>query len=98
MKGYWIALYKKIDNSDNLKKYGDMVTPVIKNFGGKPLVRGKRFKTLEGEDYPRTVIWEFPNHEQAMKCHDSKEYQDGWALAKDTTERNLQIIEGFSTE
>jgi len=28
----------------------------------------------------------------------SKEYQEGWALAKDTTERNLQIIEGFSTE
>ena len=37
-----------------------------------------------------------------MKCHDSKEYQDGisksWAIAKDTTERNLQIVEGFSTE
>jgi uncharacterized protein (DUF1330 family) len=30
-----------------------------------------------------------------MECHDSKEYQEGWALAKDTTERNLQIIEGL---
>ena len=98
MKGYWIALYEKIENYDNLKKYGDMVTPIIKSFGGKPLVRGKRFKTLEGETYPRTVIWEFASHEQAMKCHDSKEYQDGWNIAKDTTERNLQIIEGFSTE
>ena len=58
----------------------------------------KKFETLEGENYPRTVIWEFPSHEQAMKCHDSKEYQDGWALAKDTTDRNLQIVEGFSTE
>jgi uncharacterized protein (DUF1330 family) len=33
-----------------------------------------------------------------MECHNSKEYQEGWALAKDTTERNLQIIEGFSAE
>ena len=41
MKGYWIALYEKIENYDNLKKYGDMVTPIIKSFGGKPLVRGK---------------------------------------------------------
>ena len=98
MKGYWIALYKKIDNSDNLKKYGEIVTPIIKSFGGKPLVRGRRFITLEGEDYPRTVIWEFPNHELAIRCHDSKEYQDGWAIAKGTTDRNLQIIEGFSTE
>jgi|TARA_B110000914_G_C15196884_1_gene324392 uncharacterized protein (DUF1330 family) len=98
MKGYWIALYKKIENSDNLKRYGDMVTPVIKSFGGKPLVRGGRFMNLEGENYSRTVIWEFPSIEQAMKCHDSKEYQDGWSLAKDTTDRNLQIVEGFSIE
>ena len=98
MKGYWIALYKKIDNSDNLKKYGDKVTPIIKSFGGKPLVRGKRFLFLVGEDYQRTVIWEFPSIEQAMKCYNSKEYQDGWALAKDTTDRNLQIVECFSIE
>ena len=98
MKGYWIALYKKIDNSDNLKKYRDMVTPVIKSFGGKPLVRGRRFKTLEGEDFSRTVIWEFPSYEAAMECYVSKEYQNGWALARNTTERNLQIIRGFNTE
>ena len=98
MKGYWIALYKKINNSENLKKYGEIVTPIIKNFGGKPLVRGGEYKCLEGDDFPRTVIWEFPSIEQAMKCHNSKEYQDGWALAKDTTERSLQIVKGFSTE
>ena len=98
MRGYWVALYKKIDNAENLKKYSSIVTPIIKEFGGKPLVRGGKFLTLEGEKYPRTVIWEFPNYEQAIKCHNSKEYQDGWALAKDTTKRNLQIVEGFNTE
>ena len=98
MRGYWVALYKKIDNAENLKKYSSIVTPIIKRFGGKPLVRGGKFLTLEGAKYPRTVIWEFPNYEQAIKCHDSKEYQDGWTLAKDTTKRNLQIVEGFNTE
>jgi uncharacterized protein (DUF1330 family) len=98
MKAYWIALYKKIENQENIKKYGEKVIKIIKSYGGKPLVRGGKFKTLEGEDYPRTVIWEFPNLEQAIKCHDSKEYQNGWAIAKDTTQRNLQIIEGFNTE
>ena len=98
MKGYWVALYKKINNSKNLKDYSIQVTPIIKNYGGKPLVRGGKYKCLEGENFSRTVIWEFPNYQQAIKCHDSKEYQDGWAIAKDTTERNLQIIEGFSTE
>ncbi|MDA9615909.1 DUF1330 domain-containing protein [Candidatus Pelagibacter sp.] len=98
MKGYWVALYKSINNAENLKDYSVKVTPVIKNFGGRPLVRGGKCKTLEGEVFSRTVIWEFPSYEIAIKCHDSKEYQDGWNLAKDTTERNLQIIEGFSTE
>jgi len=98
MKAYWIALYKRIDSQENIKNYGEKVTEILKSYGAKALVRGGKFQTLEGEDYPRTVIWEFPNHEQAIKCHDSKEYQDGWALAKDTTVRNLQIVEGFSTE
>ena len=40
MKGYWIALYKQIDSPENLKNYATKVTPVIKSFGGKPLVRG----------------------------------------------------------
>ena len=98
MKGYWVALYKNINNKHNLKNYSARVTPVIKNFGGKPLVRGGEYQCLEGEDFPRTVIWEFPSYEAAIKCHKSKEYQEGWALAMDTTERNLQIIKGFNIE
>ena len=98
MKGYWIALYKQINNIDNLKNYGDKVTPVIKSFGGKPLVRGGKYQRIEGEDFSRTVIWEFPSFQKAIECYESKEYQDGWNLAKDTTERNLQIVEEFSTE
>ena len=98
MKGYWVALYKKIDSTENLKNYSTIVTPIIKHFGGRPLVRGGEYECLEGEDFSRTVIWEFPTYEAAIECHKSKEYQEGWSLAKDTTERNLQIIQGFNTE
>ena len=94
MKGYWVALYKKIDNVQNLKDYSAKVTPIIKNFGGKPLVRGGQYQLLEGENFSRTVIWEFPNYDSAEKCYNSKEYQEAWGLAKDSTDRNLQIIEG----
>ena len=97
MKGYWLALYKKIENKENLGNYAKKVTPIIISFGGKPLVRGGEYSALEGENFPRTVIWEFPSYEKAIECHESKEYQEGWALAKDTTERNLQIIQGFNT-
>jgi len=98
MKGYWIALYKKVENKENLRNYAKKVTPIIIRFGGKPLVRGGKYSVLEGEDFTRTVIWEFPSYKKALECHNSKEYQEGWELAKNTTKRNLQIIEGFNTE
>ena len=97
-KGYWISLYFKVDSLENLKKYAETVTPIIKGFGGIPLVRGGEHQTYDGDDFVRTVIWEFPNYQIALECHNSKEYQAGWDLAKKTTKRHMQIVEGFSTE
>ena len=97
-KGYWISLYYKIDNQENLKKYAETVTPIIKSFGGKPLVRGGKYEVFDGDNFIRSVIWEFPSYKKAIECHNSKEYLAGWSLAKDTTERHMQVIEGFSTE
>ena len=59
MKGYWIAIYKKIESQENLGNYGKKATQAIVDHGGKPLVRGGKYKALEGNDIPRTVIWEF---------------------------------------
>ncbi len=97
-KGYWISLYVKINDKENLKKYAETVTPIIKSYGGVSLVRGGKYQIFDGDDFNRTVIWEFPSYEKALECHNSKEYQAGWALAKNTTLRHMQIVEGFSTE
>ena len=94
MKAYWIALYKKINNVDNLKKYAEIVTPIIKSYGGKPLVRGGKFKTFSGDEFPRTVIWEFPSFEKAIECHDSVEYQEAKKIGKGEFNRHIQIVEG----
>ena len=97
-KGYWISLYLKVENQEKLKKYSEAVIPIIKSFGGVPLIRGGEHQTYNGEDFIKTVVWEFPSYEKAIECHDSAEYQAGWGLAKDTTVRHMQVIEGFSTE
>ena len=97
-KGYWISLYIKVNDQENLKRYAETVTPIIKSYGGVPLVRGGKYQTFDGDDFNRTVIWEFPNYEKALECHDSKEYQAGWDIAKNTTLRHMQVVEGFSTE
>ncbi len=98
MKGYWVSLYTIIENQENLIKYAETVTPIIKSYGGIPLVRGGKYKVYEGDNFSRTVIWEFPSYKKAIECHDSKEYQSGWDLAKETTVRHMQVIEGFSIE
>ena len=98
MKGYWVSLYTKVENQENLKKYSEVATPIIKSFGGIPLVRGGKHETFEGDDFSRTVVWEFPSYEKAIECHNSKEYLTGWNLAKNTTIRHMQVVEGFSTE
>ncbi len=68
-KGYWLATYKKIESKDNLGNYAAKATETIKSYGGNPLVRGGKYKRLEGDDFPRTVIWEFPTYEAAEKCY-----------------------------
>ena len=65
MKGYCISLYTKIDSQENLKKYAETVTPIIKSFGGIPLVRGGKHECFDGDNFLRTVVWEFPNYEKA---------------------------------
>ena len=98
MKAYWVSLYTKVENQENLKKYSEVATPIIKSFGGIPLVRGGKHETFEGDDFSRTVVCEFPSYEKAIECHNSKEYLAGWDLAKNTTDRHMQVVEGFSTE
>ena len=93
-KAYWIATYKKIENKDNLGNYAAKATAAIKSHGGNPLVRGGKYICLEGNDFSRTVIWEFDSCDAAENCYNSKEYQEAWNLAKSSTDRNLQIVEG----
>ena len=93
-KAYWIAKYKKINSQEALAKYAEKAKNIIESFGGKALVRGGKYITFEGDDFIRTVIWEFENINIATKCHGSKNYQEAWSLAKNSTKRDLMIIEG----
>ena len=93
-KAYWIAKYKSINDQEALRSYAAKAKKVIELFGGKALVRGGKYVTFEGENFIRTVIWEFENIDVATKCHDSINYQEAWSYAKNTTIRDLLIVEG----
>ena len=98
MKGYVVCVYKNISNEEKLKEYAVKARVAVENFNGRFLIRSGRATSNEGEKSPRTVVIEFPSYEKANEFYQSKEYQEGRAIAKKTTLRHMQIIEGFSTE
>ena len=66
MKAYWIAVYKNLNNVENLKDYAEKAGPAIKKYNGKILVRGGKAETVEGDPSPRTVLIEFSNINEAL--------------------------------
>ena len=95
MKAYWIAVYKNLNNVENLKDYAEKAGPAIKKYNGKILVRGGKAETVEGDPSPRTVLIEFSNINEALQCYNSKEYQDAKKIIKGNLDRNIQIVEGI---
>ena len=63
-------------------------------YKGKMLVRGGKTTTNEGAFSPRTVIIEFPSHDEANIFYNSKEYQEAHAILKGFAIRHHQTVEG----
>ena len=94
MKGYVVTVYKIIKDEDVLKNYAVKAREAIEKHKGKFLVRGGKKITTEGDEFPRTVVIEFPSFADAKTFFYSKDYQDAHAILKDTVVRHHQIIEG----
>ena len=94
MKGYWVCIYEKIDNSEKLKEYASKAKPAVEKFSGKFLVRGGKNRTTDGINSPRTVVVEFPNYNAAINCYESKEYQEAHDILTGHVVRHHQIVEG----
>ena len=95
MKAYWIAIYKELNNLENIKKYAEKASPAIKKYNGIILARGGKIHTIEGNPSPRTVLIEFPSMEDALKCYNSSEYQEAMKIGKGEFDRHIQIVEGI---
>ena len=95
MKGYWVCIYEKIHNEDKLKEYAVKAKPAVEKFSGKFLIRGGKNRTNEGIESPRIVVVEFPDYNTALKCYDSKEYQEAHDILEGHVVRNHQLVEGI---
>ena len=94
MKAYWIATYKDMKNPENIKRYAEKASPVIKKYNGIILARGGKVETIEGNPSPRTVLIQFSTMDNALKCYNSPEYQEAMKIGNGEFNRHIQIVEG----
>ena len=94
MKAYWIATYQDLKNPENIKRYAEKASPVIKKYNGIILARGGKVETIEGNPSPRTVLIQFPNMDDALQCYNSPEYQEAKKIGNGEFNRHIQIVEG----
>jgi uncharacterized protein (DUF1330 family) len=94
VKAYWIGRIQIIDEAA-YAEYVKRGVPAIEMYGGRLLARGGKCMTLEGKDFPRNVVVEFPSFDQAVACYRSKEYQEAWQHQSGAAIREVWIVEGF---
>jgi len=94
MVAYWIAR-TKVNNPDQYKKYADLAPGILQKFGGKFLVRGGKFTTLEGDmPFERIAMLEFPSRKAAEDWYHSPAYQKILPLRLDATECQFIVADG----
>ena len=93
-KGYWIARVD-VHNEEGYKAYAQANPAIFGKFGGKFVVRGGKYKAVEGHSRSRNVVIEFTDYDTAMACYNSPEYQENIKRRVANSTGELVIVEGF---
>ena len=94
MKGYWIVRCE-YHNQEAFELYAGAATAIVKQYGGKFLVRGGNQIRKENAKLERTVLVEFPSYEIAQSVYDGAEYQNAMQHIKNCSLRDFVISEGL---
>ena len=92
----YIVVQVQIHDLEKFAAYRQMVPPTLKAYGGRYLVRGGDWKSLEGTWNPqRLVIIEFDSVDQAKNWWSSKEYAPAKQLRENSTNSKMIVVEGY---
>jgi uncharacterized protein (DUF1330 family) len=94
-KGYWVTIYRKINDPAKLARYAELAPKATGPFGCKYLARGTAAIAYEAGLKERIVISEFPSVAKANEAYNSPGYQDALKALGNGAERDLRIVEGL---
>jgi uncharacterized protein (DUF1330 family) len=93
-KGYWISVYRKINDQEKFGAYAKLAGPAIQKLGGRFIVRGMPAAVHEKGLNQRVVVVEWESVEKAKAAHDGPEYGEALRVLGDAVERDFRIVEG----
>jgi uncharacterized protein (DUF1330 family) len=95
VKAYCIV-YEVVDDATTFEEYRRQVLATIQAHGGRFLVRGGAFTTLEGEmPFERIAMLEFPSREAAERWYHSPEYQRILPLRTQASRSQFILVDGI---
>ena len=95
MPAYWIA-HVEVTDEARYGEYARRATAPITAHGGRFLARGGEHRQLEGNDRARNVVIEFPDLAAAEACYNSPAYREALTFARDSSVRDVVIVEGVA--
>ncbi|MGH6916312.1 MAG: DUF1330 domain-containing protein [Geminicoccaceae bacterium] len=85
-----------VTDQDTYQTYATQVPPIIKQYGGRYLVRGGKTEVVEGDWRPsRLVVLQFDDTAAARRFYDSKEYQAITAFRQRAARTRMVLVEGY---
>lgn len=95
MPAYLVADVNVTDQ-DTYATYTTQVPPIVKQYGGRFLVRGGKTEVLEGDWQPsRLVVLQFEDTAAARRFYESKEYQAIIEFRHRAASSRLVLVEGY---
>jgi uncharacterized protein (DUF1330 family) len=93
-KGYWVVSITVTDEAP-YKSYVAANAAIFERWGGRFVVRGGKYETVQGTAGTRQVVLEFASYETALACYRSAEYQQALQLLlAGATIQQMVIVEG----
>ncbi|MCX7148789.1 MAG: DUF1330 domain-containing protein [Rhodocyclales bacterium] len=95
-KPAYLVVDARSSDPERMVEYRRLAQAAVEKFGGRYLVRGAAYTTLEGSWQPeRLVVLEFPSMEIARIFYDSPEYGEARSARQGVSDFDLLLVEGY---
>jgi uncharacterized protein (DUF1330 family) len=95
-KPAYLVVDARSSDPARMVEYRNLAQVAVAAYGGRYLVRGAPYETLEGDWQPqRLVVLEFPSMDEARKFYDSPEYGAARAARAGVSDFDMLLVEGY---